>query len=382
MKNRVVHLVISLHHGGLERLVVDWTNERNRRCPGSTSIICLDKPGELADEVAGDVVFCLNARRHRFPFDLATVRTLKKWLPPSDECNLPLLPSILHSHNLAAQQYACLACFGSTTRHVHTEHGTNVHVRGIKNRLRLRLLARLTDRMVAVSDDTAAKMRPVWNVQADRLKVIRNGVSAHPRFGRESVEALRRELGIPSDRIVIGSVGRLAHVKGYDRLLSALPTVLQRQVSATCLLVGDGPERPALEDMAVHFGIADRVVFAGYCADARKFLEVMDLFVLPSRSEGLSVALLEAMAAGLPVAVTPVGENPRVVEDGQTGFFLSDDEKAWGDSLIGLLEALGAGEPAGRTVHAVGEAARKAVLEHFSIENTLAAYEELYTAML
>jgi len=374
---KVVHLVISLDCGGLERLVVDWTNARNRRAPGSTAVICLDAPGDLSGEVEGGAVYCLNARRRRFPFDISAVRRLRQQLSDSrlsvrpETRNQKPETCILHSHNLAAQQYACLACLGGRVRHVNTEHGTNIHTRGISNRLRLQLLARLTDITVAVSEDTAMKMRSLWKLPPNGVNIIPNGVSPHPHYSREAVDNMRRALGIPAEAIVFGSVGRMAKVKGYDRLVEALPYVFQRVPCAFCLLVGDGPERRALEEQAKRLGVSERVIFAGYRADARIFFEIINLFVLPSRSEGLSVALLEAMAAGLPVVVTRAGENPRIVEDGLNGFFLPENMGSWPHRLAALA---GDNEPGARA----GEAARRTVIERFCLDRTLDAYEQLY----
>jgi hypothetical protein len=132
---RVAHLVIALAHGGLERLVVDWTNARNRRYPGSTVIWCLDAPGELAVQVEGDAVWCAEAERARFPWDRAAVRRMK-----SNGASHGTL-DVVHSHNLAAQQYAALVTRGTSMRHVHTQHGANLHNLGLKDRVRSRLLA-------------------------------------------------------------------------------------------------------------------------------------------------------------------------------------------------------------------------------------------------
>jgi hypothetical protein len=149
---RVAHLVISLAFGGLERLVVDWTNARNRLRPGSTLVWCLDTPGDLAGQVEGDAVRCLHARRSRFPWDRDAVRRLAAELAgpgggqPAAE--------VVHSHNLAAQQYAVLAARGTGIRHVHTQHGANTESMRYRDRWRSRLLARYTDALVAVSEAT------------------------------------------------------------------------------------------------------------------------------------------------------------------------------------------------------------------------------------
>ena len=193
---------------------------------------------------------------------------------------------------------------------------------------------------------------------------------------------LRASLGIPDDAVVIGSVGRLAHVKGYDRLIRVFSelvnTVSDMEVgslsSVVCrrlrlLLIGDGPERANLEVQVKELGVSDRVIFSGYRSDAKSCLSAMDLFVLPSRSEGLPVALLEAMSGGIPVAATPVGEVSDVLENGAVGCILPDDESLWPDVLADELA---------RSAGAREVRAQQRVVECYSQDKTLASYEDLY----
>ena len=473
----VIHVVVSLDHGGLERLVVDWTNERNRRhhavsltSSGWTSICCLDKPGDLAGEVNGDVVVCVNAKRGRKPFDIAAVLRLRllirgrktedggpgaetRDLESSQEglrstvYGLWSAPIVVHSHNLAAWQYAALACMGMGVRHIHTEHGTNPHSQGLVNQWRTRWLVKRTDQLVAVSENTASALVEEHGALREAIQVVRNGVamkghedaqeaqkgdvtskgveprihtnshewgdaangdvgvirsagaqanSAHAVFDGEGNRKettdhglqtdLRASLGIPDDAVVIGSVGRLAQVKGYDRLIGVFSelvnTVSDMEVgslsSVVCrrlrlLLIGDGPERANLEVQVKELGVSDRVIFSGYRSDAKSCLAAMDLFVLPSRSEGLSVSLLEAMAAEVPVAVTDVGESRRVIENGECGVLLPDDEAEWSNTLHSVMCDLRCAMCVERTM-----LARQRMKQHYSMYATLDEYEKLY----
>jgi len=359
--------VISLAHGGLERLVVDWTNARNARHPASTLVCCLDEPDALAAELEADCCFALGADRSRFPWDRAALGQLRSRLAGSDRID------VLHSHNIGAQQYAALAARRAATRHVHTEHGSNVHVKGLFNRMRLRRLGRMTDRIVAVSRDTAGKMAGHWGLPPDGVTVIANGVTPHPAYSAEQIDALRRELEIPERAFIVGSVGRLAHEKGYDRLIGILPSVLRPPSSVFCLLVGDGPERTSLESRADQLGIADRFIITGFREEARRFYELMDVFILPSRSEGLSISLLEAMVAGCPVAVTDVGESREVIADGEAGIVLPRDEGEWASPIAEQMADGG-----GQRTEARAQAARERVAREYSFEATLEAYEALY----
>ena len=421
----VIHVVPSLDHGGLERLVVDWTNARNRRHAGSTEVVCLDKLGDLSSLVEGGHVSCLSADRSRFPWDREAVRKLRGLLlggttkhaehAKRESCaaarhafpfrvfRMFRSSPIVHSHNLAAQQYAALASFGRRIPHVHTEHGSKEHTSGWKNRVRNRLLAQITGRVVAVSDAVCESMVEKEGVPRRLIAVIPNGIASGEKPSEDKIAAMRDELGILHDAAVIGTVGRLAEVKGQDRLIRAFAALTKAQGSrpkaqgssgasrSTWLLfVGDGPARGALERQACDLGIADCVVFAGYREDARELISVMDLFVLPSRSEGLPVALLEAMAAGVPVMATDAGESWAVIEDGECGVKLPDDEDLWSTLICGQLDLVARLRqrlrrglrfaPRGQRPEVGGrvEKAKWRVAEHYSLEATLDAYEQVY----
>ncbi len=427
----VIHLIVSLEAGGAERVVVDLANGQNRRDGYSASIICLDKLGALAGEIIGCEAKCLNAVRYRLPWDFAAVRELLEAINVRRKAeigNSTLLNNsgfrsqvsdfssiILHAHNMAAWQYAVLASIGAGVKVVYTQHGANIHNRGFKNRLRSIILSWFTDRIVAVSENTAEEMVKNQGIPCRRIKVVRNGIDItglQPRTcpavvserGRSDADenGLKEEIGISLSSFVIGSVGRLDYVKGYDVLISAFATLVKKQVtgdesalshssvspmprfsgSPSCvsqspcppvlLLVGDGPERENLENQAKTLGIAEQVIFAGYQGDVVKYMKAMDVFVLPSRSEGLSISLLEACANGLPVVATNAGGNTEVIKDGMTGMVVpSGDERALGEGIGKMLSDAGLRQ---RT----GEAAQKLVCEHFSIEKAVEEYEKLY----
>jgi glycosyltransferase involved in cell wall biosynthesis len=406
---KVMHLVISLAHGGLERLVVEWTNERNRRYQGSTCICCLNEPGEIAGQVEGSAVFSVNAIRSRFPWDASAVRRLKKHLLGKAESgkreehsasgregsdlsgfrfqvSSVSLPSstVLHAHNLAAWQYAVLAALGTGIRVVYTQHGPNLHNAGVINQLRCRLLSLRTEQIVAVSDSTREIMVAEYRIPRRRILTIANGIRIHPDRSSEAAAANRAEIrgryGIPADALVMGSVGRLALVKGYDRLLPAFAEIVRLSERPVFLLfIGDGDERGRLEQMADRAGVRNRLVLAGYQANPWLFYDAMDLFCLPSRSEGLSIALLEAMSSGIPVAVTDVGANRDVIENGECGILLPDDETAWADVIRRQPPLSGdCGVPRMTEDGQRTERARTRVRERYSLEQTLNEYEAIY----
>jgi glycosyltransferase involved in cell wall biosynthesis len=144
---------------------------------------------------------------------------------------------------------------------------------------------------------------------------------------------------------------------------------------AALVLVGDGPERPGLEAIAAELGVADAVRFAGARSDVPRLLRLFDVFALSSQTEGISVALLEAMAAGLPAVATAVGGNPEVVVEGETGRLVpAGDPARLGEALASLLA-----DPDRR--QAWGQAGRARVMEKFTLDRMVRDYEAIYESL-
>ena len=147
---------------------------------------------------------------------------------------------------------------------------------------------------------------------------VANGVDLPPPIGDDERMAIRRSLGVPDGRLLGLFVGRLVPVKNLPCLVDALAT-LEAGQRPWIALVGDGPQRAAIARLAAELGVAADLAFPGERADAARLMQAADFLVLPSHYEGLSNALLEAMAAGCPVIASAVGGSPELVEDGSTG---------------------------------------------------------------
>jgi len=356
---KTAHLLITLEHGGLEQCALQWCRERNRRHPGSTVLICLDGKGDLAED--SDEIFSLDADRSRFPWDRAAGQRLVRLIQNQHI-------DILHSHNTAARQYAALARRGSSAKHIYTDHGTNLYLEGIVNRLRLRFMRRHTDRYTAVSREAARRLSQAEHIPLERIAVISNGVAP---------PAAPADKGVSAGTVFnIGYVGRLAHEKGVDRLLKAF-TELGNDSSVNLTIIGDGPARRELEELAGRLGIAGKVRFAGSIVRAADKMAGFDLFVLPSRSEGLPLALLEAIVRDVPVMTAAVGQCPLILENGKYGELLPDDESAWPEQMRHSIEKIRNGEWRERTL-----AAADHIRKNYSLAATVNAYEEIYRQMI
>jgi len=211
-----------------------------------------------------------------------------------------------------------------------------------------------------------------------RWTLLQNGVDTeHFRLDPPD-PAARAALGLDPQRPVVGTIGRLEDRKGHDQLLRAAGTMLAggNGRRPQIVIVGDGPLREKLQAQAHSLGVADSVRFVGTVADVRPSLAAMDVFVLPSHAEGMSNALMEAMAAARPVVATAVGGNTEVVVDGKTGVLIPPaDPAAIADAIAALLR-----DP--DRAAGLGVAARDFVTRHFGARARVAELEHLYEERL
>ncbi len=234
--------------------------------------------------------------------------------------------------------------------------------------------------VIAVSHEVAASMRVPWTLRwlpETPVEVIHNGVEVvrAPRGAEARVEA-RRRLGLGDDALVVGHVGSFFPKKDHSTLLAAFARVVARHhADVRLVLVGSGPlEGPARSHVA-GLDLAERVIFAGSRSDVVELLPALDVFVLSSTVEGLPVALLEAMAAGLPAVVTRVGGIPEAVEDGESGLLVPPhDPAALADAVLSLLAD-------GLLRVRMGERARERATE-FDIRDVTRRVEQVYDRVL
>jgi L-malate glycosyltransferase len=220
-----------------------------------------------------------------------------------------------------------------------------------------------------------------WKVPPDRLCLIPNGVDTESFRLAADRSLTRRELGLPDDALVVGTVSRLRPVKNLPRLLAAMAELAARvpDLPAHLLIVGDGPEREALEARAAALPeLANRVHFAGEQSDLPRFYRAMDVFALPSDSEQMPVSLLEAMACGVPAAATDVGDVREVLPAEQRAFVVplqSGREEATAGHLAERLETL-LRDPGLR--QRLGLANRQRVERRYTFEAMRRTYRDLY----
>ncbi|MGQ9697851.1 MAG: glycosyltransferase, partial [Armatimonadota bacterium] len=282
--------------------------------------------------------------------------------------------SVLHTHHTGALVYgvpaALIAGLGTV---VHTEHSHDVLDSNPRLRVAERLLTRFAWTTTCVTEEVQEYLSRRVGISPRRLVVLPNGVDTKLFVPGPADPALLEELCLVGHPVV-GTVGRLDPLKDHESLLRAFAAVHSAVPKARLVIVGDGPLRDHLRNMAKELGVEDAVYFTGARSDVAALLRAFDVFVLSSTHEGLPLALLEAMSAGLPVVATAVGGVPRAVEHGVSGFVCPPgDAETLSSLILHLLEH--------RELRAVvGRNARVRVESHFSVERMVAGYKDIYEA--
>jgi glycosyltransferase involved in cell wall biosynthesis len=200
-------------------------------------------------------------------------------------------------------------------------------------------------------------------------------ITTGTNYPSSELAALRRELGLPIDGILFGTVGRLDPVKDHRTLLHAFAPIARLDCPAYLLIVGDGPMRDDIGALVAELGIGNKVFLLGERQDIPKLLKALDVFTLTSIAEGISNTVLEAMASGLPVVATRVGGNPELVEHGRTGQLIASRD------VPGLTSALEAYLNDSSLQQEHGRAGRARAVEHFSLDRMAQQYADLYRSM-
>ena len=295
-------------------------------------------------------------------------------------------PDVVHTHTAKAGAVGRTAALLSGPRRrpvvVHTFHG---HVlRGYFGRVGTLVfraietaLARATDRLVAVSPEVRDELVALGVAPAEKFTVVRLGLELERRvaFSGDAAEVRRRH-GIPADAFVVGWFGRMTAVKQTDDLLTTLAALLERDVDALLLLVGDGDDRTRLEERAHELGVARACLFLGYQQDVAPWFAISDAVVLTSASEGTPATIIEALAACRPVVATDVGGVSDVVDEGETGFLVP----AGDTDALAMRLALLAYDPERRET--MGRLGRERALHRYAVERLVDDIDALYRELL
>jgi len=286
-------------------------------------------------------------------------------------------PHIVHSRNWGAIEAIPAARLAGVTVAIHSEHGYELNMLAglpFRRRLLRRGIYGMADAVFAVTGELRNYHERQARAAAGSIRVIRNGVDTARFAPRPEIRAdIRKKFKLPLKSFVIGSVGRIVPIKDHATMLKAAITLVQRGVDVRVLLAGSGPELARLEQLVeANPELRDRVAFFGAYDNVPEVLNALDVFVLPSISEGMSNTILEAMASGVPVVATRVGGNPELVEENRAGWLFAPGNVA---ELVHQLEDLA---HLGELRRRMGEESRRRAVAEFSLERMIADYRNLY----
>lgn len=312
MKHVTLQVVQHLSPGGIERLVLNLLRFASPN--HEVYVVALEGDKTLAmaawpelQPLASRLLF-LNKAQGR---DLNTVFKLRQLIKQ-------LQAKVVHSHHLGPLLYSRLATIGLSLTHIQTEHDS-WHLQSAKQRLITRWLLKGTNIQLIADAPRVAQQLEHYGIKANH--VIINGIDTQ-HFSPGSQQLARQFLQLPTDKIIIGCAGRLVPEKGIDTMLKAL---VHLPIDHQLAIAGGGPEQPSLLEKAKQLDISHRIHWLGHCANMRNFYRAIDIFCMPSRQEGLPLALLEAQACGKTVVATAVGGIPDLLCP-QSGQLLEPDQ--------------------------------------------------------
>ena len=364
---RVLHIVNRLDLGGTELGVLKVI--RGLGCEHFTHAICTAKGHRLETEqnwgLTGSVYDAStsgSAAKHLVLRFARVMRTFR--------------PHIVHSRNWGGIEAVFAARLARVPVVIHSEHGYELEMlegEPLRRRLLRHAAYAAADAVFAVTRDLRSYHARVSWTKESRIRVLANGVDTG-RFCKLGGEAERARiaLGLPPNSTIVGSVGRLVPIKDHASLLKAVETLVSKGSEVRVVLAGDGPEKASLESFVANSSVlGGRVHFLGDTGDVPQVLRSLDIFVLPSISEGMSNTLLEAMSCGLPVVASRVGGNRELLEDSGVGLlFEPRNVSDLAEKLSRLLDE--------SVRQKLGTAARSHVLSNYSLEDMMQRYRELY----
>lgn len=361
---RILHVVPSFGLGGMEKIICLLINNTSRR--HNHSILALDRcilaSNWINDRTIRFVDFKNSDQR------MECFRTLYQTIADNK-------PDLLMTYNWGAIDAIWLGRLTGIRRIIHNEHGFNVDEgrETLLQRDAIRfLLYRLASRVIVVSKELERLLKRRYRIEKDRLVRVPNGVDvSYYSPNHDDRNSMRAKLGFDNKSIVVGFSGRLDPIKNFDLMINIFCSCAREDARLKLLIVGDGPERPRVEKMCCDAGVQDRVVFAGQQESVLSYLRAMDMFLLTSIREQMPMTVLEAMAVGIPVLATTVGEIPDIVDHGSNGFVLHSKAPI-GEFMTSLNMLVCAKRRA-----VMGNAARRKIVTSFQQKDMIRQYSTI-----
>lgn len=357
----VMFVVTSMPVGGAETLLVNMMRRMDTK-RFKPELVCTKEPGPLGVEISSEFTVHSNLLANKFD-----LRVLPRLVQLMRRRRTDVVVTVSAGDNMfwgrLAAHIAGVPAIASALHSTGWPDGV-----GRMNRM----LTGMTDAFIGVADSHGNFLREFEKFPADKVHVVRNGIDCD-RFcpDPEAASNVRAELNLPDDTPLVGIVAALRSEKNHTMLVRAAAKVRQSHPDAHWIIVGDGPERGAIEAAAAELSISDRIHLLGTRSDTPRLVAALDVFTLCSLNEASPVSILEALACEVPVMATNVGSIGESIVEGVTGHMIeSEDTDAMAESVCSLLA-----DPERR--RAFGKAGRELVLKTGSLNSMVTGYEDL-----
>jgi glycosyltransferase involved in cell wall biosynthesis len=360
----ILHVTFDMRIGGTE-MVIKNLIEGNTDPSKHMSIFCIESPlGPWGEQLKKKGV-PISTKARTPGFDVSIITAIRKHIKHHKI-------DVVHCHQYTPWVYGTMAALFTPTKVVFTEHGRFYPDSTTwKRKLVNPLLSCFTHAVTAISEATKQAVSKFEYIPSNKIKTIYNGIKPLDSDTAKTL-ALKSELGFSTEANVLGTVARLDPIKNHVMLLHAFSIVCDQIPDAYLVIVGDGEMRQTLELLSEQLNIGKHVRFVGYKTNPTDYINLFDVFVLSSLSEGTSMTLLEAMSLSKPCVVTDAGGNPEIVKHNVSGLVVENDNaKAFANAIITLLE-----DPQQQAIMATQ--ARQIFDEKFDVKCMNAAYRELY----
>jgi len=378
LKHRIAYLLTPVEFGGAEKVSLNFLQSVDRQLFDIYPILFF-RPWEE------DTSFLKELMRANFPIYKIPVSLGKQdflWLIRRFKITFSILMEnhfdLLHTHGYVADIIGIMTAKMLRVRTISTCHGFIENDKKLSRYNALdRLVLRFCDTIIAVSADIQRSLTDC-GIKANRIKVIPNAVRTD--IDKSSLLNQRQEarqlFGFSEEDCVLGYVGRLSPEKGLTYLIESAALARNANCPVKMLIIGEGPEQGELRNTVKRRGLESHAVFAGFQTIIDGLLPAIDIFILPSLTEGTPMSLLEAMAYGIPAIASTVGQIPEIIDSGKSGILVRpEDAEQMKDAIVFLCN-----KPSVR--ESIGKAGRKKVKRHFDIKNWTRKIENEYLNLI
>lgn len=365
----ITFIVHNLNPGGAERLAVDMT--LNLRKSFQISLICLDEPGTWANGLRKKNINVVPLYRER-GIDIHVPYLIAKYTKKFNT-------DIIHAHQTTPWFYSALSrIFNPKPYLLFEEHGRfypeqNNTKKKIINKA---FINQLTHKIVAVSQDIKKRLVMYEGIPENKIQVIYNGIKIQDVNIDHLKELSRKKLNLNENDFIVGCVGRLDPIKNIPMLIKGIEIAKDKIPNIKCVIIGDGPELAKLKKIIAEKNLKENIILTGYRKDASKLVSAFDIFALTSLSEGISMAMLEAMSVSVPCIATKVGGNVELIENNVCGWLVETEDFK---SLAGLLIKLYQNKS---MLKKIGKQATKQVITKFFFNSMIEEYKNVYLELL